>query len=268
MDIRLQLVRDQRRDPKQVLGLRVRARDGSLVPLSALARIDEKPALQAITRRNRERAITITANVTQGHAQAEALAAVQGLASTLPPEVRVTLGGQSAALGDAFSDLWLALGMGLVVAYLVLAAQFNSWLHPVTVLSILPLSFAGGALALLATGRTLNIFSFIGFVLLMGLAKKNSIVLVDFARQAEAEGLAPEAAILRAGPQRLRPILMTSIATIAGAIPLAIGAGPGGEVRAPMAIAIIGGMVMATSLSLLAVPALYVVMERFRKSGR
>ena len=188
--------------------------------------------------------------------------AVQRLAAGLPAGVRVAFGGQSAALGEAFTDLWLALIMGLVVAYLVLAAQFNSWRHPLTVLSILPLAFAGGALALMIADKTLNLFSFIGFVLLMGLAKKNSIVLVDFARQAEAEGLTPSAAILRAGSQRLRPILMTSIATIAGAIPLAVGTGPGAETRAPMAIAIIGGMLVATSLSLLAVPALYVLLAR------
>ena len=159
-------------------------------------------------------------------------------------------------------DLLFALVLGIVVAYMVLASQFNSFLHPVTVLTILPLSIAGAAFALWIAGKSLNIFSMIGLLLLMGIVKKNSIILVDYANQARAEGLDARDAMLRAGPIRLRPILMTSVATLMAAIPPALGLGSGSEIRTPMAIAVIGGLVVSTALSLLVVPAFYVTADR------
>src|SRR5688500_1699707 len=158
-------------------------------------------------------------------------------------------------------QLVFALGLGILVAYMVLASQFNSFVHPVTVLSILPLSIAGAAFALLVTGKTLNIFSMIGLLLLLGIAKKNSIILVDYAVQSQKEGLSAHDAMLKAGPIRLRPILMTSMATMMAAIPPALALGPGSETRGPMAVAIIGGLVISTALSLLVVPAFFVVAD-------
>jgi multidrug efflux pump subunit AcrB len=162
-------------------------------------------------------------------------------------------------------DLLFALVLGIGVAYMVLASQFNSFLHPVTVLSILPLSVAGAAFALLATGRSLNIFSMIGLLLLMGIVKKNSIILVDYTNQLRERGLDTLNALLKAGPVRLRPILMTSIATMMAAIPPAAGIGSGSEIRAPMGVAVIGGLIVATGLSLLVVPAFYLVTDRIRE---
>ncbi|HNZ97338.1 MAG TPA: efflux RND transporter permease subunit, partial [Thermoanaerobaculia bacterium] len=155
-----------------------------------------------------------------------------------------------------------ALFLGILVAYMILASQFNSFLHPVTVLTILPLSVAGAAFALLATGRSLNIFSMIGLLLLMGIVKKNSIILVDFANQLRERGIGALRAIRRAGPTRLRPILMTSVATMMAALPPALGLGAGSEIRNPMAIAVIGGLVVSTALSLLVVPAFYLLADR------
>jgi len=143
------------------------------------------------------------------------------------------------------------------VAYMVLASQFNSLLHPITVLTILPLSVAGAAGGLWLAGKTLNIFSMIGLLLLMGIVKKNSIILVDYARQAQAMGLSARDALLEAGPKRLRPILMTSTATMMAALPSALSLGPGGEVRSPMAIGILTGLFVSTALSLLVVPAFH-----------
>jgi hydrophobe/amphiphile efflux-1 (HAE1) family protein len=261
IDIRTRLLADQRARPEDLTQLRVRTRSGDLVPLSALVKEEERPALQSVTRRDRERAISIFANVAPGHSQNEALEYVEKLGAELPAGYRAVLGGSSVAFRESMGQLMFALLLGLLVAYMVLASQFNSFLHPVTVLSIIPLSIAGAAFALLLTGKTLNIFSMIGLLLLLGIAKKNSIILVDYAVQAQNEGLSAREAMLKAGPVRLRPIMMTSAATMMAAIPPALALGPGSETRGPMAIAIIGGLIVSTLLSLLVVPAFFVVAD-------
>jgi multidrug efflux pump subunit AcrB len=158
-------------------------------------------------------------------------------------------------------SLMFALVLGIIVAYMVLAAQFNSFLHPVTVLTILPLSVAGAAFALFITGKTMNIFSMIGILLLMGIVKKNSIILVDYANRERERGKSARDAMHSAGPVRLRPILMTSIATLMAAVPAALALGQGSETRVPMAVAVIGGLLVSTALSLLVVPAFYVAAD-------
>ena len=269
VDVRVRLLADQRRRPEDISRLQVRARSGEIIPLSALVDRAEKPALQSITRQDRERAITVFANVAPGHSQQEAVELVERLGKKLPPGIFVVLGGQSVAFQESFSSLWFALLLGIAIAYMVLASQFNSFLHPITVLSILPLSVAGALFAIDAAGKTLNIFSAIGLLLLMGIVKKNSIILVDYAIQQRAHGLDAREAMLRAGPVRLRPILMTSIATGMAAVPASLALGPGGELRGPMAIAVIGGLVVATMMSLFVVPSFYVcadwAMERVRR---
>jgi multidrug efflux pump subunit AcrB len=267
MDIRLRLMAAQRSRPEDLNLLRVRTSTGTQVPLSSVVRMTEKPELQEINHADRERAITITGNVASGHSQGEALAYVQSLASQVPPGFRVVLGGQSSQFGQAMTSLLFALLVGILVAYMVLASQFNSFLHPVTVLSILPLSVAGAIFALLIAGKTLNVFSMIGLLLLMGIVKKNSIILVDYAAElGQREGLNAHAAMLRAGPVRLRPILMTAVATLMAAVPSSLGLGPGAETRGPMADAVIGGLVLSTALSLFVVPAFYVVADHLRST--
>lgn len=262
LDVRLRLLASQRSRPEDLSRLRVRTASGELVPLSALVTTQELPALQAITRRDRERAITVFANVAPGHSQDEALAKVEELAGDVPVGYRAVLGGASVAFRDSTASLLFALVLGIIVAYMVLASQFNSFLHPVTVLTILPLSIAGAAFALWVTGKSLNIFSMIGLLLLMGIVKKNSIILVDYANRARGDGLSARDAMLRAGPLRLRPILMTSVATMMAVIPPALGLGAGSEIRTPMAIAVIGGLIVSTALSLLVVPAFYLTADR------
>jgi multidrug efflux pump len=264
IDVRLRLLAGQRSRPEDLSLLKVRTASGALVPLSSLVTQEERPALQAITRRDRERAISVFANVAPGSNQEEALATVERLARDLPGGVRVVPGGASVAFRDSMSSLFFALFLGIGVAYMVLGAQFNSFLHPVTVLTILPLSVAGAAFALLATGTTLNIFSMIGLLLLMGIVKKNSIILVDYALQERERGADAVQAMLRAGPVRLRPILMTSTATMMAAVPAALALGAGSETRAPMSIAVLGGLSVSTVLSLVVVPAFYVVADRMK----
>ena len=263
-DVRLRLLAGQRSRPEDLARLRVRTATGELVPLSTLVRSDERPALQAITRQDRERSITLFANVAPGHAQDEALRRVSELAAALPPTVRAMPTGASATAGESFASLYFALWLGIVMAYMILASQFNSFLHPVTVLTILPLSVAGAAFALLLFGFTLNLYSMIGLLLLMGIVKKNSILLVDFTNQLRARGRSTAGALRRAGPIRLRPILMTSIATMMAAFPVSLGLGAGSEVRQPMAVAVIGGLIVSTVLSLLVVPCFYLVADRLR----
>ncbi|MCG3113695.1 MAG: efflux RND transporter permease subunit [Candidatus Manganitrophus sp. SB1] len=263
IDVRLRLLADQRSRPEDLSRLRVRSATDELIPLSSLVTYEERPALQAITRSDRERAITFFANVAPGRSQDEALTLVKQLSKELPIGYHAVLGGASVAFQESMGSLVFAILLGVVVAYMILASQFNSLLHPVTVLTILPLSIAGAAIALLIAGKSLNIFSMIGLLLLMGIVKKNSIILVDYAIQIREEGgLDAATAMLRAGPVRLRPILMTSVATMMAAVPAALALGSGSEVRSPMAMAVIGGMIVSTVLSLFVVPAFYVVADR------
>jgi multidrug efflux pump len=264
VDVRMRLLADQRTRPEDLSRLRVRSRTGDLVPLSALVTTEERPALQAITRQDRERAITIYGNVAPGHSQDQALAFVEEISADLPAGYHAVLSGSSVAFRESFGALLFALVLGIIVAYMVLASQFNSFLHPITVLTVIPLSVAGAALALFLAGKSLNIFSMIGLLLLIGIAKKNSIILVDYATQIQATGKDARESMQQAGPIRLRPILMTSMATMMAAVPPALALGPGSETRGPMAIAIIGGIIVSTMLSLLVVPAFYVVSDRMK----
>ena len=241
--------------------MKVRNKNGALLPLASLVTSSEEPGRQSITRHDRERSITVFANIAPHHSQSEALAMIEDWSQSLPVGYRMVLSGASATFRDSMAGFAFALLLGVVVAYMILAAQFNSLLHPLTVLSILPLSLAGAALALAVTGLSLNIFSSIGILLLLGIVKKNSILLVDFAREARKAGHDAVSALLQAGSQRLRPILMTTASTLAAALPAALSLGPGGEVRVPMAVAVIGGLFVSTLLSLFVVPALYLWIE-------
>jgi multidrug efflux pump subunit AcrB len=265
IDVNLRLQATQRARPEDLSLLRMRTSKGVLVPLSSVVLTKQVAELQAINHADRERAITITGNIAAGHAQGEVITYINTLSAGLPTGYHVVMSGASSSFSDSMNSLVFALIVGILVAYMVLASQFNSFLDPVTVLTILPLSLAGAMFAIAIAGKTLNIFSMIGLLLLMGIVKKNSIILVDYAKEIrEHEGLDAKAAMLKAGPVRLRPILMTAVATMMAAVPSAMGIGPGKETRGPMADAVIGGLVLSTALSLLVVPAFYVVADRLR----
>jgi multidrug efflux pump subunit AcrB len=185
------------------------------------------------------------------------------MAKGLPIGYRVVLGGASVAFRESMSSLLFAMILGIGIAYMILASQFNSYKDPITIITILPLSIAGAVFALAIAGLSLNIFSMIGLLLLMGIVKKNSIILVDYANAFKVKGFSARESMQKAGPIRLRPILMTATATMMAAIPPALGMGSGSEIRMPMAIGVIGGLILSTALSLVVVPSFYVVADKF-----
>jgi multidrug efflux pump subunit AcrB len=240
--------------------------DTDLVALDKTATVKVAKGPQLISRVNRFRAIPAYANMAPGKSQQDALEAIEKIAvENMPPGYHLTVTGSAQAFREAFQSLFFALILGVVVAYMVLASQFNSFIHPITVLMALPFSLSGALVALYLCHQSLSLFSMIGLILLMGIVKKNSILLVDFTNQRRAEGLEPTAALLEACPVRLRPILMTSVATVAGAVPEALNFGAGAETRVPMAISIIGGVMLSTLLTLYVVPCVYSLFSRFER---
>ena len=266
-DIRVQSEPAEHSSPSDLDHVFVRNNYGTsvnMVPLKSVVTIQEKPSLQVISRQNRERSIPIYANIVEGKSQQDALEAVEKIGKeTLPPGYHVSLTGSALTFRDSAKGLIFALILGIAVAYMVLASQFDSFIHPITVLLALPFSLSGAFVSLYFAGQSLNLFSMIGLILLMGIVKKNSILLVDFTNQRRAEGLDAGAALLEACPVRLRPIVMTSVATIAGALPAALALGPGSETRVPMAISIIGGVSVSTLLTLFVVPCAYSIFSKF-----
>lgn len=266
-DIRVRLLGQERTNPEDILKLKVRNNRGELIPLSKVVNLNKGLALQSISRQDRERAITISANLPPKMSQDKALKKVQEISKKhLPDNYRISISGNSQTYQDSFKGLAFALLLGIVVAYMVLASQFNSFIHPFTVLTALPFSITGAFLALYFTGQSLNIYSMIGIILLMGIVKKNSILLVDFTNQMRAKKMDVLEALTEACPLRLRPILMTSIATIVGAIPAALALGPGAETRIPMAITVIGGVLVSTLLTLFVVPCVYSLLSSLERA--
>ena len=267
-DIRVQLLGRDRSDPKDINKIWVRNNRGEVIRLSEVVKVEQKTTLLTISRKNRERAIGVFANVAHGSSQEQAIKEVERLAKEILPDgYRVVFSGTSKTFQESFSSLTFALILGVFVAYMILASQFNSFLHPFTVLLALPFSLTGAFIALKLGGYSLSIYSMIGLILLMGIVKKNSILLVDFTNHRRREGgLGVDEALLEACPIRLRPILMTSFATIAAAVPPALGYGPGAETRIPMALVVIGGVLFSTFLTLLVVPCAYSLLSRLEST--
>lgn len=264
-DIRLKLL-DQGDQLKEISSLYVNNSRGNLMPISTVTKKTETKSLQAISRVNRQRAISIYANLKKGASQQEATAVIDKVAATLKSGYFISQSGGSQAFKDTFRSLVFALILGFVIAYMILASQFNSFLDPVAILMALPFSFSGAFFALLLTGQSLNMFSMIGLLLLMGIVKKNSILLIEFTNTVrERSKLDARKSLLEACPVRLRPIIMTSAATIAAAIPSALATGEGSETMKPMAICLIGGVLLSTILTLYVVPCVYILLDRFRK---
>jgi multidrug efflux pump subunit AcrB len=269
-DVRVRLRLQQRASPNDLDVLTVRAGDNRLVPLGDVASRVIYATLPVINRFNHQRKIEITAAPAGGVSQGEAIERCRAIAEKVLPKDEFTVVelGNAQAMQDTIRSLVFALVLGIVIAYMILGVQFNSFVHPLTVLMAMPFAVTGALVTLWLTGDTLNMMSMIGLILLMGLVKKNSIILVDYTNQLRAEGLSVTDAVLKACPVRLRPILMTSVATVAGAIPTALGLGPGAETRAPMARGIIGGIVLSTLVTLVLVPVFYVLIERLRGAAK
>jgi multidrug efflux pump subunit AcrB len=261
-DIRFKIKDEQIRSADDFKNLYIRNNFGNLVSLSELVTIEEGKAIQGISRVNRQRAISVFGNLAPGVSQSTVLDRARAIAGEiLPPGYTFALEGASAGFSNSFKSLTSALSIGILVAFLILAVQFNSFVHPFPVLIALPFSVSGALVALWMFGVSVNLFSFIGLIVLMGISKKNSIMLVEFSNQVREQTKKPIfESLLIACPVRLRPILMTSVATVAAATPLIFGHGMGAETRLPMGLSIIGGTIVSTLLTLFVVPALYLML--------
>ena len=266
-DVLLQADRERRMTPSDLSDTFVRGRDGALVPLSNLVTLSEIAEPGSFNRFNRLRAITISAGLAPGYTMGEAIEWTREVAAEeLPDYAQVDWKGESREFQEAGGAVLLTFAMALLIVYLVLAAQFESFIHPLSIMLTVPLAVLGALIGLWATGGTLNLFSQIGIVMLIGLAAKNGILIVEFANQLRDDGRNVRDAITEAASVRLRPILMTAAATIVGAVPLVVAGGPGSASRATIGVVIIFGVAFSTLLSLFVVPAFYALLAPFTRS--
>src|SRR5436309_3101688 len=273
--VMVQLDPKDRATPSDMRGVYLRGKSGQLVQLDALANVQEGVGARQINHFNRIPSFTLAASLMPGLAQGEALDSIDAVArQLLPPGTTTALAGESREYKESGSAIYFAFVIALIVVFMVLASQFESLLHPWTVLLAVPLAITG-ALATLKfaaiihrSGATMNLYSQIGMILLIGLVSKNSILLVEYTNQLREKGLDTVAAVLEAGRIRFRPILMTSVATIMGAVPVAWGVGAGSASRKPLGYAIVGGVFFSTALTLFLVPAAYVVFDGLRERVR
>jgi multidrug efflux pump len=262
----LQAPQEARLSPYDLQNVFVRTASGGLVPLANVVTLSERARAQTLAREDRVRAITISASLAPGYSLAEALDFLDGLArEVLPQEARIAYRGQSLEFRESSGALYVTFAMALLVVFLVLAAQFESFVHPFVILLSTPLAVTGGLFGLWWTGQSLNVFSQIGMILLIGLMAKNGILVVEFANQLRDRGLSVRDAVLEASVVRLRPILMTSISTVLGALPLAMATGAGAESRMALGTVIAWGITVSTFLTLYAVPALYLLLAPYTR---
>jgi HAE1 family hydrophobic/amphiphilic exporter-1 len=264
-DIRLRMEK-QNRDSLEAIGdLWVRTRSGELVDLRNVVKIEKGATAASITRTDRQRSVKVMGNL-DGVPLDAAVARAQTIADDiLPPNLSLKLTGDAEAMKEASAQFALMLVLAVLVIYMVLAAQFESFAQPLIVMIALPFSMVGALGGLYLGGMSLNLFSMIGIVLLIGLVTKNSILLIDYANQLRAEGRDPRDAITHAAPVRMRPVVMTALAMIFGVLPAAFGFGPGAETRQPMAIATAAGMFSSTLLTLLVVPVFYLAIDDLKR---
>jgi len=270
-DVIVQLDPRARATPSDMTGLYVRGRAGDLIKLEALATVKEGVGPRELNHFNRVRSSTLTAGLAPGFTLGEALDSLTRIANeVLPKGSSTALAGESRELDESGSSLYFAFLLALLVVFMVLASQFESLVHPFTVLLAVPLAVTGALFTLKLAGATLNLYSQIGMILLIGLVTKNSILLVEYINQLKERGLSTVDAALESGRIRFRPILMTSVATVMGATPIAFGLGAGSISRRPLGYAIVGGVVFSTLLTLFVVPAVYVIFDglRSRVAGR
>jgi multidrug efflux pump len=266
-DVILQAERDDRAAPADLRNLYVRAASGELVPLASVVTLSELAEPGGLNRFNRLRAITVSAAITPGYTLGEALDWIGQVArEELPQTAQIDFKGESREYQQSGSAVLFTFAMALLIVYLVLAAQFESFVHPLVIMLTVPLAVLGAFVGLALTSGTLNLFSQIGIIMLVGLAAKNGILIVEFANQRRDAGLSVREAVLESAATRLRPILMTSIATVAGAMPLVLADGPGSASRATIGVVVVFGVTLSTFLSLFVVPAFYLWLAPYTRS--
>lgn len=263
-DVILEGERADYRDPTAIDQIYVRSNSsGELIPLANLVTIEERATSGQLNRYNRMRSITIEANLAEGYSLGDALAFLENIvAEKLPDDVSIDYKGESQLYQESGSSVIFVFALALVIAYLVLAAQFESFIHPLVIMLMVPIAILGAALGLYFTDLTLNIYSQIGIVMLIGLAAKNGILIVEFANQLRDAGHDFDEALIRASQQRLRPIVMTAFTTLMSAVPLILGTGPGAESRMVIGTVIFCGVAFSAFLTIFVIPSLYSVLAR------
>jgi len=276
-DVMVQLVRDERSRPRDIPLLYVHGRGGALIPLDSVVDVRETNAPRGVPHFDRLRAATLSSNLEDGTPLGATLERVRAIAEEVLPKGQgysVTFSGESEDFYESSQAIVFAYLLSILIIYLVLAAQFESFVHPLTILTAVGLSFTGALVTILIVGQSLNLFSQIGMVMLVGLVTKNAILIVEFANQLRERGRSVHDAAFEAARTRFRPILMTALSTIFGLLPVALGGyrvvaqalgiGAGGELRAPLGIAVVGGMFFSTLLTIYVVPATYLLVENAR----
>jgi multidrug efflux pump len=262
-DVVVQLEAKDRNTPTDLTAIYVRARDGRLVQLSNLVRVRETVAAKELNHFNRQRAAIISANISPGYTLGEALDHLDRAAKeVLPASARTELDGVSREFRESGASLVFAFLLALVFIYLMLSAQFESFVSPFVIILTVPLAALGALLALLLTGGTLNVYSKVGLVMLIGLITKHGILIVEFANQLRERGMDRSQAVIEAAALRLRPILMTTGAMVLGAVPLALATGAGAEARQPIGWVIVGGLTIGTFFTLYVIPTAYMLLVR------
>jgi multidrug efflux pump len=266
-DVVVQVKPQDRSTPGDLSQIFVRARDGGMVPLANLATVQEEVAPKELIHFNKLRAATITATLAPGYSLGEALDFLAAEARKLPATIVFDYNGQSREFRQSSTGLYVVFLLALAFIYLVLAAQFESWVDPFVIMLTVPLSMAGALLALKLTGQSLNVYSQIGLVTLVGLITKHGILIVEFSNQLREQGRPLRDAVVEAAVLRLRPILMTTGAMVLGAIPLATAAGAGAESRHAIGWVIVGGLLVGTLFTLFVVPTAYTLLARRERPG-
>lgn len=263
-DVVLEGERISQQTPTDLQNIYVRStRSNQLIPLSNIVHLKERADSGTLNRYNRVRALTLEANLSENLALGDALSYLEKLVrDNLPETAIIDYKGQSRDFRSSSSSIMFAFGLGIVIVFLVLAAQFESWIHPLVIMLTVPLAIAGGLAGLYFIGGTLNIYSQVGMIALVGLAAKNGILIVEFANQLRDEGMDFDEALIEASRVRLRPILMTSITTVAGAVPLILSFGPGAETRVVIGIVVFAGVLVSTVMTLFIVPVAYSLIAR------
>ncbi len=263
----VELAPAQRRDPRALASLYVRTRDGGLVPLSAFCRFRERPARLSVSHQGQFPSVTVSFNLPHGGSLGDAVAVVDAAVARIgmPPTVRGQFQGAAQAFRESLATQPALLAAAIVAVYIVLGVLYESLVHPLTILSTLPSAGVGALAALMLTGTDFSVIALIGVVLLIGIVKKNAIMMIDFALEAERDqGMSPEEAIHQACLLRFRPIMMTTLAALLGALPLALGHGTGSELRRPLGVSIVGGLLLSQVLTLYTTPVIYLALDGLR----
>jgi multidrug efflux pump len=263
-DVVLQARPDQRATYSDLSNIFVRSeRTGGLIPLSNLTKLEDMAGPSQLNRHNRMRAVSISANLVGDYTLGQALEYIENLVHTeLPGTAQIDYRGESLDYKEASGALYFTFGIALFVVFLVLAAQFESFVHPLVIMVTVPLAVAGGLLGLWLSGKTLNIYSQIGLIMLVGIAAKNGVLIVEFINQMRDKGMEFTDAIVEASRIRLRPVIMTAFSAVMGSVPLIIAHGPGALSRQALGVVIFSGVSFATLLTLFIVPAVYNLMAR------